>query len=123
MRIVRGLLIVVVLLFVGLAGFDYIAPERSARLALDLEQHRSGLHEARAAIPGFDISYLDGGSGEPLLLIHGFGADKNNFTRVARYLTPRYRVLIPDLPGYGDSSKPETASYSVPEQVERLRAF
>ena len=123
MRIVRGLLIVVVVVLVGLIGFDYVAPEQSARLAIEMEQHRSGLHEARASIPGFDISYLDGGSGEPLLLIHGFGADKNNFTRVARFLTPQYRVVIPDVPGFGDSSKPASATYAIAEQVERLRAF
>lgn len=123
MRIVRGVLIVVVLLLVGLIGFDYVAPEQSARFAIEMEQHRSGLHEAHASIPGFDISYLDGGSGEPLLLIHGFGADKNNFTRVARFLTPQYRVVIPDVPGFGDSSKPESATYGIAEQVERLRAF
>ncbi|MGH8481351.1 MAG: alpha/beta fold hydrolase [Nevskiaceae bacterium] len=123
MRIVRRVLAALALLLAGLAAFDYFAPYTSARLAVALEQRRSGLEDARAAIPGFEIPYLHGGTGEPLLLIHGFGADRNNFTRVARFLTPRYRVVIPDLPGFGEASKPESASYAIADQVERLRQF
>lgn len=123
MRVLLRILAALVLLVAGLAAFDYFAPYTSARLGLSLEQRRSGLHEARATIPGFEMPYLEGGSGEPLLLVHGFGADKNNWMRVARYLTPHYRVVIPDLPGFGDASKPMDASYAVADQVERLRLF
>jgi pimeloyl-ACP methyl ester carboxylesterase len=123
MRIVVRLVAGVVLLLAGLAAFDYFAPYTSARLGLSLEQRRSGLEEATAAIPGFEIPYLHGGAGEPLLLIHGFGAEKNNFTRVARLLTPHYHVVVPDLPGFGGASKPTDASYAIADQVERLRQF
>jgi triacylglycerol lipase len=123
MRIVVRIVAGVALLLAGLTAFDYFAPYASARLGLALEQRRSGLEEATARIPGFEMPYLHGGSGEPLLLIHGFGADKNNFTRVARLLTPHYRVVIPDLPGFGDASKPADASYAIADQVERVRQF
>jgi pimeloyl-ACP methyl ester carboxylesterase len=123
MRILGRVLAVLVPLLAGLAAFDYFAPHASARLGLSLEQRRAGLEVARAAIPGFEIPYLHGGAGEPLLLIHGFGADRNNFTRVARLLTPHYRVIVPDLPGFGEASKPDGASYAIADQVERLRQF
>lgn len=123
MRVMGRLSAGLVLLLAGLAMFDFAAPQASARFLLTLEQRRSGLEEGVAAIPGFAMPYLQGGSGEPLLLIHGFGADKNNFTRVARLLTPHYRVVIPDLPGFGDASKPGEASYAIADQVERLRQF
>ena len=123
MRIAVRMLAGVVLLLAGLAAFDYLAPYTAARAGLALEQRRSGLHEARAGIPGFDIPYLEGGQGEPLLLIHGFGADKNNFTRIARFLTPHYRVIAPDLPGFGAATRSDTATYTIAEQVERLRLF
>jgi pimeloyl-ACP methyl ester carboxylesterase len=123
MRIVVRIAAGVALLLAGLAAFDYFAPYTSARLGLSLEQRRSGLAEASAAIPGFDVPYLRGGAGEPLLLIHGFGAEKNNFTRVARLLTPHHDVVIPDLPGFGAAAKPEGASYAIADQVERLRQF
>ena len=123
MRIVGRIVVVLVALVAALVAFDYLAPYKSAQLGLTLEQRRSGLEEAQASIPGFDMPYLHGGSGEPLILIHGFGAEKNNFTRVARFLTPHYRVVIPDLPGFGEASKPDTATYTIAEQVERLRQF
>lgn len=123
MRIFVRVVAALVLLVGALAAFDYFAPYTSARLGLSLEQRRAGLQEATASIPGFEMPYLHGGAGEPLVLIHGFGADKNNFTRVARLLTPHHHVIIPDLPGFGEASKPEDASYAITEQVERLRQF
>src|SRR5687768_3480772 len=108
----------------GLLALNYLAPHKAARLALQFERRRAGLrYGAPISVDGFDIAYLAGGSGEALLLIHGFGASKENFVRIARFLTPRFQVLIPDLPGFGESSKPDNMTYSVPEQVERLHEF
>lgn len=123
MRIAVSAVVVLAVLIAGLVAFDRFAPYTAARMGVSLEQGRSGLHEARASIPGFELPYLEGGQGEPLLLIHGFGADKNNFTRIARFLTPHYRVIAPDLPGFGAASKPDSVTYTIAEQVERLRAF
>lgn len=67
--------------------------------------------------------YLEGGSGPPLVLLHGMGADKDNFLLVARLLRRHYRVLIPDLPGFGESDKPDGARYGVEDQILRLRMF
>jgi pimeloyl-ACP methyl ester carboxylesterase len=122
-RYLLPILLVPVGLLGGLLAFDYLAPHKAARLVLQFERRRSGLREGHVPVAGFDIAYLEGGSGEVLLLIHGFGASKDNFVRIARFLTPRFRVLIPDLPGFGESSKPENMTYSIPEQVERLHAF
>ena len=56
---------------------------------------------------------------EPLLLIHGFGGNKDNFTRIADKLAD-YHLVIPDLLGFGDSSKPDTADYRADAQAQRL---
>ncbi|HXQ64863.1 MAG TPA: alpha/beta hydrolase, partial [Steroidobacteraceae bacterium] len=83
----------------------------------------AGLVEHRAQIPGFTMPYLDGGRGEPLVLVHGFAADKDNFSRIARYLTRHVRVIAPDLPGFGDATRDPLADYRIADQVARLRAF
>jgi pimeloyl-ACP methyl ester carboxylesterase len=122
----RVLLVLAVILVAppaALVAFDALAPHAAARAGAGLERWRAGLETKQLALGELQLAYLDGGAGEPLLLIHGFGADKDNFTRVAGHLTPRYRVLIPDLPGYGDSSKPGDGDYSVARQVENVRAF
>jgi pimeloyl-ACP methyl ester carboxylesterase len=56
-------------------------------------------------------------------MLHGFGGNKDNWPRFAKYFTPNYRVIIPDLPGFGDSSKPQDAKYNIMSQVERLNLF
>ena len=58
-------------------------------------------------------------TGEPLLLIHGFGGNKDNFTRLANQLEG-YHLIIPDLLGFGESSKPMTADYRSEAQATRL---
>lgn len=70
---------------------------------------------------GDKMAYLENNTvaGEPLLLIHGFGGNKDNFTRIADKLEG-YHLIIPDLLGFGDSSKPETADYRADAQAQRL---
>jgi haloacetate dehalogenase len=53
-----------------------------------------------------EISCVVGGSGPPLLLLHGFPQNKAMWARVAPALTSQYTVVCADLRGYGDSSKP-----------------
>ena len=116
-------LLVIVVLVAGVVALDFLVPQVMAPRLLRLEQRRCRLTARRVRVGDLEIAYLEGGSGEPLILVHGFGATKDNFTRVAAYLTPHYRVLIPDLPGFGDSFKPEHASYTIAQQVEWLNAF
>jgi pimeloyl-ACP methyl ester carboxylesterase len=66
------------------------------------------------------VVYLEGGKGETILLVHGFGANKDNWNRLAKYLTPSFHVVAVDLPGFGESTKREEASYTIAAQVERL---
>ena len=58
-------------------------------------------------------------TGKPLLLIHGFGGNKDNFTRIADKLEG-YHLIIPDLLGFGNSSKPMAADYRADAQATRL---
>ncbi len=101
----------------------WLWPEAATAFGLKLERRISGLTLRHARVDGFDIPYLEGGKGEVLLLIHGFGGDKDNFTRIARFLTPHYRVIVPDLPGFGDASRNEKASYMMADQVARMHGL
>ena len=48
-------------------------------------------------------------SGEPLLMLHGWGANSLSFMGAASLLEERYRTLAPDLPGFGFSEAPPEA--------------
>lgn len=122
MRLLRAVSLLAFAITLAAVAFVELAPETATRLALDAERHRSGLVRKEIELPGgLHYVYLEGGQGEPLMLFHGFGADKDNFTRVARYLVPRHRVIIPDHIGFGESSHPMDADYSAPAQAARLR--
>lgn len=68
------------------------------------------------------ISYLEGGKGPTLILIHGFGADKDTWAKLAGYLTKRYRVIAVDIPGFGESYAPGD-NVTILEQAKRLEHF
>lgn len=92
--------------------------------AYAMERSRANLVRKELTLPdGTHMVYLDGGTGAPLVLVHGFGADKDNFTRVARYLTPHYRVIAPDLVGFGESAHRADVDYHYAAQARRLHAF
>jgi pimeloyl-ACP methyl ester carboxylesterase len=119
-----GVLGALALVAVGVSLYFYFSPERLVRRALDYERGLAGLVRKEAELPGgLRYVYLEGGMGEPLMLLHGFGANKDNFVRVAKYLTPRYRVIIPDHIGFGESAKPAKAAYSSRAQAERLHTL
>jgi len=78
---------------------------------------RWGSPEVAALFPGFKhldmrtkgaiIRLRHGGSGPPLLMLHGYPNNHVLWYAVAARLAQRYHVVIPDLRGYGDSSLPE----------------
>ena len=124
MRIVKAVLVFIIICIVAGVGFLYMAPEKAAKMAIDLERKRCGFTLKEINIPGnLHYVYLEGGKGEPLILLHGFGANKDNFIRVARYLTPHYRVIIPDHIGFGESSHPQDADYGAITQAVRIRTL
>src|ERR1700710_2020288 len=104
--ILRLALLLIVVLAIAYGVTDFLFPAQFARAAANAERGAAGLERKETDIPGLHVVYLEGGQGKPLLLLHGFGADKDNWTRVARYLTPHFHVFALDLPGYGESAQP-----------------
>lgn len=124
MKLLKPLLLGLFFVLLCGAGVYLFLPEEFARGGIEIERAISGFERKEIDADGFHMVYLDqGGSGEPLILLHGFGADKDNWTRMARHLKGRYRVIAPDLPGYGESSKPADAHYRIGDQVENVKAF
>jgi len=52
---------------------------------------------------GSRLAYGESGAGTPLVLVHGSPAEGRAWGRVARHLASGFRVLTPDMPGYGGS--------------------
>jgi len=123
-RPLRSTLLACAIVATALAsGCDSVGPTLKDK-AYAMERSRAGVERREITLAdGTHVVYLEGGSGAPLVLVHGFGADKDNFTRVARFLTPHYRVIAPDLVGFGESAHRTDVDYHYAAQAERLHAF
>ena len=55
---------------------------------------------------GTSINVVTGGSGPPLLLLHGYPQTHIEWRKMAPDLSASYTLVMPDLRGYGDSGKP-----------------
>ncbi len=69
-----------------------------------------GFTHTRVKANGVSINLVHGGSGPPLLLLHGYPQTHVEWHKVAPRLAERYSVVAPDLRGYGDSDKPPAAA-------------
>jgi pimeloyl-ACP methyl ester carboxylesterase len=73
-------------------------------------------------IHGHEVGFRRGGSGEPILLIHGLAGSSRTWDDVIPRLTPEYDVIAPDLLGHGESAKPQ-GDYSLGAFASGLRDF
>jgi pimeloyl-ACP methyl ester carboxylesterase len=96
-----------------------------ARMLINLERFKAGFRRYSVQVGDHRIVYSQGGKGAPapVVLLHGFGATADSWNRFAPRLMKRYRVIAPDLPGWGQSTRIDAGSYAYPEQVERLHQF
>ena len=93
--------------------------------ALSEERTWAGLSTKHIQAGDVDWVYSEGGNpnNPTILLIHGLGGSRDNWNRVVHHLTPYYHVVIPDLPGSGDSKITNDYDLQPATMVESLRRF
>lgn len=69
------------------------------------------------------ISFIEEGSGPPLVLIHGIPTWGYLWIRLIPALAQRFRVLVPDLAGFGFSDKRDQFDRSIARQADYLDAW
>ncbi|MEW5927507.1 MAG: alpha/beta hydrolase [Gemmatimonadota bacterium] len=69
------------------------------------------------------VSYVDEGSGDPVVLLHGIPTWGYLWHGILPHLAGRHRVLAPDLPGFGYSDRSDRFDRSVARQAEMLDAW
>lgn len=123
LRRLKFLAWVVAILVIVLGGSYVFAPQWLMRantmreaMAAKLEKHAVQAGDTRWV-------YYEGGTGTTMVLLHGFASNKQVWLPVAKLLTPHFHLIIPDLPGWGESSRSAGASYDIDAQAQRLAAF
>jgi pimeloyl-ACP methyl ester carboxylesterase len=79
------------------------------------------VEDRRLQVAGIPTAVLEGGDGPPVVLLHGPIANGLHWLRVIPALTPRHRVVVPDLPGQGETG--QTAGGTREEVLEWLDAL
>ena len=110
----------IIIAAVILALLWWVWPTPLALLFQWIERRRAGLRSLRAEHDGIDWHYLEGGHGEPLVLLHGFNANCDHFCRVAVHLREHFRILAPDLPGFGATKMIDNPSFRIEDLAARV---
>ncbi len=93
----------------------------TSRLSATAEAWRA--RGRRLDVRGVGVFWVDsGGSGTPLLLLHGFPTSSYDWHTIFELLAAKRRVVALDFPGFGFSDKPADYSYSLHEQADVVAA-
>ena len=74
-------------------------------------------------LDGERYHYLDEGSGEVLLMVHGNPTWSFYYRNLVLELRSRYRVIVPDHIGCGYSDKPQNYHYTLQQHIDNLTAL
>jgi pimeloyl-ACP methyl ester carboxylesterase len=120
----RALAVVAGAAVAAAAVFAYEEPVAVFEAAGAARLRLQGVRSAHVQAGPWRLHYLEAGTGPPIVLVHGLGSSAAlEWGRLVGPLSRRYRVLAPDLPGFGESERPATADYSIRMQVDAVRAF
>ncbi len=120
-RLVIGFVVVLLLLAAFLCSG--IATGLLFQLSMGAERGAAGLQEDEVVVDGVALKVLTrpGAPGAPTaLLIHGFAADKDNWTRFSKWVPTTWRLVVPDLAGFGDSEHRLDVHHDIRAQTERV---
>jgi pimeloyl-ACP methyl ester carboxylesterase len=66
------------------------------------------MREEKVLINDLKINYKIAGEGEPILILHGWGGSSDSWVEVSEILSKKFKVICPDLPGFGKSDQPKS---------------
>lgn len=85
----------------------------------------SGLKRKQATVLDHKLVWLEGGNplGTPVVLLHGFASNKENWLSLVPFLLKQHRLFVLDLPGWGESQFNANVPYGLDDQVARVAAW
>ena len=97
------------------------------RLEYARQRRRAGFRLRRATLDGRRWAWLERDADAPgaavMVLLHGYTGSKENWFHLAAQLGRRYRLVLPDLPGWGESERRPGADYGYAAQADAVAGF
>ena len=116
----HSLILVVVLL-----GFTACSSKQLYDTAVAYQRSSAGMQKKSIELYFGKIVYLENDvkSDETIVLVHGFGGSKDNWTKTIAEWNERYHVIAIDLPGNGESVSDKELGYTTTHQAQMLDNF
>lgn len=99
-------------LAVALFLFPSIPPAWGQKKEAREDSYRLSILSEKISVTGVALNYVEAGKGPPLLFLHGLGGSWKDWAANLPAFASTYQVIAIDLPGFGDSEKPEV-EYSI----------
>ncbi|PKL39911.1 MAG: hypothetical protein CVV44_06730 [Spirochaetae bacterium HGW-Spirochaetae-1] len=119
----RSFVITVVVLLILVTGIYFLFPGMVLSAAVGMARWQAGVTEKTINVGDRTWHYLEGGSGPTVLLLHGFAMNKDFWGEMVPALTEHYRIIAPDLPGFGENSLIGNECCDLPVQSKRVHDF
>jgi len=103
-------------------GVTRLRPDMSATVLLDMYHWSAGLEKYYIETNFGRVSYLDGGQGPAIVFLHGIFARKEHWINMVRHMKQGHRVILLDLPGFGENDPLPAAQYDYALQVARVKS-
>lgn len=127
-RTLRWILLSILALLFFVVVFAFVRPLTVLWLATQTHLLLDGIHSDYTTIPfagnpRVRVHYYAGGSGSPVVLVHGLGGRADDWATLMPQLVRDHRVYALDLPGYGRSDWPANAAFSISQLSAAVEAF
>lgn len=116
---------VIFIILVGILSFTGFSATKLYDVVMAYERYSAGLQTKSITLDFGEIAYAENDvkSDITLVLVHGFGGNKDTWNWVVPAWNDKYHVVVIDMPGHGDSVSKKTLSYTMTDQAERLNQF
>ncbi len=114
------------LILAGVFAGGFVAtllwPQKAATAMLSGFVASAGLTKHTVEMPFGPVHYLEGGEGETVVFLHGIYALKEHWVDMSRKVSGDYRVVLLDLPGFGENPRLDPTEYDLTRQSRNVAA-
>ena len=116
---------IIFIILVGILSFTGFSSQKLYNVAMAYERYSAGLETKSITLDFGEIVYAENDvkSDVTLVLIHGFGGNKDTWNWIVPAWNDKYHIIVIDMPGHGGSVSEKTLSYTMTDQAERLHTF
>ena len=119
---IQKILFILLFVILSFTGFN---SKNAYDVVMAYERYSTGMEEKSMALDFGKIVYAENDvkSDVTLVLVHGFGGNKDTWNWIVSKWYDKYHLVAIDLPGHGESVSSMTLDYTITAQAERLYKF